>query len=311
MRTTSFFHLLLFRLLHVTLSFCAVVLDVTFVQAVEAVLVHVLLCPLLSVLLLLLNLVSSPLPLPSKASLPLMSLPFTAPNCMDVTPPAAIPHPPLGPWRTCPTYSHARSSGAAASRPACAASPACTSPRPERRCLLSNSSKDAVSLVNSKARNCCIRPAALDFARGSTMFNAFPVLVIVSKKWIVELLFFSEPLFNPDFMTRVSDAAAFCMPFIKFLSNCPMWDNRTSSQSFHGPFAVAFNLPRFPSTFLSITPACSLVESRALVCYCLLSSFSSPSSCSSFFLFAVRLFHVSLLVPWPRNNLFWASEAAT
>ena len=61
-----------------------------------------------------------------------------------------------------------------------------------RHCL-SNSSKDAASLVNSSNTSFCIKPAALDVARGShsrpspspawpTVSNAFPLVVIMSKK---------------------------------------------------------------------------------------------------------------------------------
>ena len=51
---------------------------------------------------------------------------------------------------------------------------------------------------------------------------------------------------KPMFMTRVPDAAESYMVFVKFLSDCPMHDNMTGSQSFHQPFEDASNLPCFP-----------------------------------------------------------------
>ena len=98
---------------------------------------------------------------------------------------------------------------------------------------LSNSSKDAASLVNSSTTSFCIKPAALDVARGShsrpspspawpTVSNAYPLVVIMSKKCKVSLLSCCGPTVKPTFMTEVSDAAEFFMAFVKFLSNCPM-----------------------------------------------------------------------------------------
>ena len=79
----------------------------------------------------------------------------------------------------------------------------------------------------------------------------FFVVVIMSRKCTVEMLSCCGPTVKPTFTTGVSDAAEFLMAFIRFLSNCPMWDNMTSSQSFHLSVADASSLRSFPHTFVS------------------------------------------------------------
>ena len=86
--------------------------------------------------------------------------------------------------------------------------------------------------------------------------NAFPVVVIMSRMCKVKLLSYSGPIFKPCFMTRVSDAAEFFMAFSRYLSNCPMWDNVTGSQSFNAPFADASRLPGYPR--LRVSRPCQL-----------------------------------------------------
>ena len=64
------------------------------------------------------------------------------------------------------------------------------------------------------------------------MSYAFPFVIIMSRKCTVELLSCSGPTFKPTFMTGVSDAAGFFVPFVTFLSNWPMYDSMTGSQDF-------------------------------------------------------------------------------
>ena len=52
-------------------------------------------------------------------------------------------------------------------------------------------------------------------------------------------------------MTGVSDRAEFCEAV---LSTCPMYDNVTSSQSFHPPHAGGSRLARLSHTYGSISP---------------------------------------------------------
>ena len=75
------------RLLHETLAVSAIVLGVAIVQAVEALFVLVLLCPLLGLVFLFASM-SSRLSLPLTTLL-FLPLPVTAPICMGATPPAA------------------------------------------------------------------------------------------------------------------------------------------------------------------------------------------------------------------------------